>query len=96
MPHRPVIGVTPGFAGPSETRDFCRSANVYYCDQNYLQRIEEAGGVPLLLAHVNDDGAIARLADLLDGLLLTGGEDVHPEHYGQDVQVPQLHYQRGP
>ncbi len=86
MREQPLIGVTPGYAAPSETRDFCRSANVYYCDQNYLQRVEEAGGVPLLLAHVGAAG-VTRLAEMVHGLLLTGGEDVHPEHYGQEVKA---------
>jgi putative glutamine amidotransferase len=83
---KPLIGVTPGFAGPSTVREFCRSANVYYCDQNYPQRIAEAGGVPVLLTHGNGD-SISSLVPLLDGLLLSGGEDVHPELYGQDMQV---------
>jgi putative glutamine amidotransferase len=81
----PIIGVTPGWAAPSVNRDFCRSAEVLYCDQNYLRRIEEAGGIPLLLPHVEDDGALAQIAERMDGLLFTGGEDVDPAQYGQDV-----------
>jgi putative glutamine amidotransferase len=79
----PLIGVTPGFAGPSEQREFCRTATVYYSDANYLQRILEAEGAPVLLPHTKDDRIIEALCLQLDGLMMTGGEDVDPNHYGQ-------------
>jgi putative glutamine amidotransferase len=79
----PLIGVTPGHAGPSTGREFCRSADILYCDVNYLRRIEEAGGIPVLLPHLDHDKIPEILQDL-DGLMLTGGEDVHPERYGQE------------
>ena len=43
---------------------------------------EEAGAVPLLLSpteHVDD------VLDRIDALVLQGGGDVHPEHYGQEL-----------
>jgi putative glutamine amidotransferase len=82
---QPLIGVSPGYAGPSEARNFCRTADILYIDQNYLRRIEEAGGLPLLLPHTDDATVIGELAARLDGLLMTGGEDVHPERYGQNI-----------
>ena len=82
---RPLIGATPGYAGPSEARNFCRTAEIVYSDLNYLRRLEEAGGIPLLLSHTDDPEMMRELADELDGLMLTGGEDIHPNHYGQEV-----------
>jgi len=84
---RPLIGVTPGYAGPSSERNFCRTAEIVYSDLNYLRRVAEAGGIPVLMSHTNDTETLRGLASRLDGLLFTGGEDVHPNHYGQDVQV---------
>ena len=43
---------------------------------------DEAGAVPLLLsptAHVDD------VLDRIDALVLQGGGDVHPDHYGQEL-----------
>jgi putative glutamine amidotransferase len=80
----PVIGILPGFAHPSEQREFCKTTSVLYCDLNYAKRIEAAGGIPLLLTHVASDDAIQQYNDLFDGLLFTGGEDVDPTLYGQD------------
>jgi putative glutamine amidotransferase len=84
MPRDPLIGVTPGYAGPSEQREFCKTAEVVYCDLNYIRCLELANGIPLLLPHVGDRG-LDELANRMDGLLLTGGEDVHPGRYDQAV-----------
>jgi putative glutamine amidotransferase len=80
-----MIGVSPGYAGPSDLRPFCRTAEILYIDQNYPRRVEEAGGIPVLLSHTDDPEAMRQLAQRLDGLLFTGGEDVNPSLYGQDV-----------
>jgi putative glutamine amidotransferase len=86
-PHRrpPLIGVTPGFAGPSDARDFCRAADILYCDVSYLRCVEAAGGVPVLLPHLNGE-SLGHVVEQIDGLLLTGGEDVHPGRYGQEIR----------
>lgn len=81
----PLIGVTPGFAGPSEAREFCRTADILYCDVSYLRCVEAAGGIPMLLPHMAGE-RLTELVERLDGLLLTGGEDVDPRLYGQDVR----------
>jgi putative glutamine amidotransferase len=86
MKRMSVIGVTPGFAEPSVERNFCRTADIVYLDTNYLKRIEEAGGLPILLSHTAHDNALEQLGQWLDGLLLSGGSDVHPERYGQDLE----------
>ncbi len=47
---------------------------------SYVQWIERHGGLPLVLPNVSPDLADA-LLDSLDGLLLSGGADVHPLLY---------------
>jgi putative glutamine amidotransferase len=46
----------------------------------YLQAIERAGGVPVILAPVPPEGTQA-LLERLDGLCLSGGPDIHPNAY---------------
>jgi len=46
----------------------------------YLQAIERAGGVPVILAPVPVDGTDALLSRL-DGICLSGGPDIHPNTY---------------
>ena len=50
----------------------------------YVRAIARAGGRPLLLAPTPADLEDPReLLDLLDGVLVTGGADVHPDAYGE-------------
>ena len=51
--------------------------------QAYVRAIERANGLPLLVPYGLDEGTRRALYRRLDGLLLTGGGDVAPQHYGQ-------------
>jgi putative glutamine amidotransferase len=49
----------------------------------YLRALEAAGAAPLLI-HLTDDMAVVRaLYELCDGILLPGGDDVDPCHFGE-------------
>lgn len=50
--------------------------------QNYGQALSRAGGVPVIVCDGRADG-LEDLADLAQGLCLSGGVDVAPERYGQ-------------
>jgi putative glutamine amidotransferase len=54
----------------------------------YVRAIARAGGRPLLLAPTPADlDDPAELLDLLDGVLVTGGADVHPDAYGEPAHA---------
>jgi putative glutamine amidotransferase len=55
----------------------------------YVRAVLRAGGLPLVLSPFIGGEHTPTLLDLLDGLLLTGGEDVDPTHYGQEP-IPEL------
>ncbi|MBI4336637.1 MAG: gamma-glutamyl-gamma-aminobutyrate hydrolase family protein [Chloroflexi bacterium] len=65
----PVIGVT------SNSQESAR---------RYLEAVERGGGTPRLLLPGGSQ-APQEVLDELDGLLLTGGPDVHPSRYGQEA-----------
>lgn len=48
----------------------------------YLRAIERAGGIPVVIPPLAIDAIPALLAHL-DGVLLSGGPDIHPEAYGE-------------
>lgn len=48
----------------------------------YVQAVLRSGGVPLILSPLLGTTHNAALLDAMDGLLLSGGEDVAPERYG--------------
>ena len=50
----------------------------------YVRAVLAAGGVPLILSPLLGPSYAARALDGVDGLLLTGGEDIHPAWYGAE------------
>ncbi|MDO4722195.1 membrane dipeptidase [Porphyromonas circumdentaria] len=61
----------------------------YSVNPAYVQVIEEAGGIPILLPTLRESCKHTALLETLDGLLLTGGGDVHPSFLGEEP-VPEL------
>jgi putative glutamine amidotransferase len=50
----------------------------------YVRSVLAAGGVPVILSPLLGPSFAARSLDGVDGLLLTGGEDIHPAWYGAE------------
>ena len=48
----------------------------------YTTALEEAGLVPLLVPPLADPARVSAILDVVDGLALTGGEDIDPATYG--------------
>ncbi len=78
----PVIGLT-GFRRDLPTY-LGERTDLYTLDPGYADGVTRAGGLPLIIPHNDDPDAVL---DLLDGLVLTGGGDLHPEHYGAAAEV---------
>jgi len=78
---RPVIGITCSFGESSSSPGRLRmSLNAAYMDAIYA-----ANGLPcpLPLPPEPDPACLDELLARCDGLLLTGGNDVHPQRYGE-------------
>ncbi|MDR3268076.1 MAG: membrane dipeptidase [Tannerella sp.] len=56
---------------------------------SYIQAILKAGGAPVLIPAVTDGEALRQIVHTLDGLVMTGGEDVNPFYYREDT-VPDV------
>ena len=73
----PLIGVTTGHSlSPTNLPLLERRP------QAYLAALRQAGALPVLLPLELEPPALDALLDQLDGLLLTGGGDIHPRRYG--------------
>lgn len=46
--------------------------------------VERAGGLPVFIPVELDDATLSRLHERLDGVLISGGDDVDPLHYGKE------------
>ena len=68
----PVIGVSSNLKGEVLS---VSTANIH--------AIARFGGVPIVLPNLQDDGVDA-IAEMIDGLLLTGGGDIDPTLFGEE------------
>ncbi|HKH90928.1 MAG TPA: gamma-glutamyl-gamma-aminobutyrate hydrolase family protein [Gemmatimonadaceae bacterium] len=50
---------------------------------SYVRALESAGLIPLVIPPLASPNAAVHLLDVVAGLVLTGGEDVDPSHYGE-------------
>ena len=67
-----------------------------YLNHDYIYSVEEAGGIPLVLPIIQDVEAIRGMAQSIDGLLLTGGEDINPLYFGENPEpkLGEIHDER--
>jgi putative glutamine amidotransferase len=72
---RPVIGLTHSIQ---------QDERKLYMPMSYSNVIRDAGGTPVLLPITREDEVIEAYANLVDGVLFSGGEDVDPGFYGED------------
>ena len=81
--NRPKIGITLSETGESDSYRWPARKRFDYVKREYYESILAAGGMPVLLPNANPPSAIDDIIDQLDGLLLTGGGDLHPQFYDQ-------------
>jgi putative glutamine amidotransferase len=51
----------------------------------YVRSVIAGGGIPLVLPPLLGDAYAAEIIEVLNGLVLSGGEDVDPVHYGAEA-----------
>lgn len=78
---KPVIGITCGHTFEGSGR--------FYVNEPYVRCIEAVGGLPFLIPCLNADEDVRRLMEHVDGILLPGGVDVDPVHFGEEP-IPAL------
>ncbi len=76
---RPLIGVT-------QDMEFKESGGFRaYLDKSYADALYRFGGMPFMIPVVEGASVPEEYAREIDGLLLSGGDDIHPKYYSEDV-----------
>ena len=79
-PYRPVIGIPADFApAPDTTISHPR----WQLNETYVDAVHDAGGLPLILPVLPDQ--TDQLMGLLDGVILSGGGDIHPNRFNRPL-----------
>jgi len=75
----PIVGIPCAFQAPQDKQG--RGASVV--SQSYLRALEMAGGAPMPIPITSQEDTLRALYGRIDGLLLAGGVDIDPSHYGE-------------
>lgn len=84
MTRKPIIGITGAYVKHNEYMEGV------YVHHDYHKSVAANGGIPIILPYINSEIALETLP-VCDGIILSGGEDVDPQLYGQDP-----HHHLGP
>jgi len=76
-PCAPLIGITSVYH-VGEDGSACTQVNF-----TYVRAVAENDGVPVVLPTIDDERALERYLELLDGLVLVGGDDIPPSAYSE-------------
>lgn len=75
--HHPLIGITM-----SRRQSSSGERDLYGVRHAYIEAVRGQGGLPMLIPLGLQTEELRDLYDRADGLVLSGGGDIHPEHYG--------------
>jgi putative glutamine amidotransferase len=78
---KPIIGITTNVISVTEG-PFLGTERVYV-NRDYIQAVVRAGAVPLMLPIIDYKELLMEQLDVVDALILTGGQDVSPHHYNE-------------
>ncbi|MGT2716121.1 gamma-glutamyl-gamma-aminobutyrate hydrolase family protein [Streptococcus respiraculi] len=85
---KPIIGISGNeFNNASDDTE----PLLAYAATSFVQAVEDAGGVPLILPIVSPDTAKIYIS-MIDKLILTGGQNVLPYYYGQEKTIDSDNY----
>ena len=82
MEKKPIIGISSSVIA-DESGSFAGYKRAYV-NKDYVDAVVRAGGVPLIIPFTTDKEVIVSQAQIIDGLILSGGHDVSPYNYGQE------------
>jgi putative glutamine amidotransferase len=75
----PVIGIT-GYADRSARPP---NISIFALARTYVRAVTLVGGAPVIIPPYLEESALRGACDSIDGLILSGGGDIHPASFGE-------------
>lgn len=85
---KPIIGIVLNFVPGLSERYVYSKFPWYVLRQNYADSIARAGGVPIFIPYTYN--SIEDMLNLIDGLVIPGGDDIDPKIYGEKIESDQV------
>ncbi|OGC76160.1 MAG: hypothetical protein A2145_03085 [candidate division Zixibacteria bacterium RBG_16_40_9] len=82
---KPIIGITCSMVYQDEKRVSPTTLSFDYLKRVYFEAIENFGAAPVLLPNLTDLEFVEEWLKIVKGILVSGGEDVHPSFYGEEI-----------
>ena len=79
---KPIIGITSSHEKENGLRNYHRTT----VSIDYTKGVIEGGGIPIVIPTTGDIEIIKEQLNLIDGLILSGGPDINPIYYGEDLK----------
>jgi len=76
----PLIGISCEMKPPDPRRSFSRQREILTLNRDYPEAILRCGGSPLIIPLMQAEGALEDLLKGLQGIILSGGDDVAAPH----------------
>jgi len=76
--NKPIIGLSTSF-------EKTETGERIFLMEDYLEAVRHFGGIPLLIPTTAEAGEQQLLLQMCDGLILTGGNDLDPRLYGEEI-----------
>jgi len=84
---KPIIAITTYGANENKINSDYYDRYVALPDL-YITAVRRAGGIPILLPPGEEN--ISQILDMVDGVIVSGGADVHPDNYGGNAKHSNL------
>ncbi len=78
---KPIIGILCDINKEEGKED----RPLYFVKSNYVSAVKEAGGIPLIIAPSKDENDLTKTLNLIDGLLMPGGDDIDPKYFKEEL-----------
>ena len=80
----PLIGITCSRVTGGAWGMYSLGHFMDYTFSDYSQAVLHAGGAPVIVPAAQNRKSLSRVLDSVQGLILSGGPDVHPKRYGEE------------